>query len=336
MTTKTGILLINLGTPDNCDVPSVRRYLNEFLNDPYVIDLPYLVRQILLKLVILPTRPKQSAHAYQKIWTKEGSPLLIHSQALENQLRTQLDCSFKIALGMRYGSPTIKGAMEQLKDVEQLIVLPLYPQYSTAATESSLQAVRKVHQSWQPSERPELKMIDYFYDAEEFITAQAKLIDNHLDKNSDFLLFSYHGLPERQLIKQGCQPICRDTCPPSNPNNPRCYRMQSFHTTSLISQKLGLKPEQYTTSFQSRLGKTPWIVPYTDHTLTDLRKKGVENLAVVCPSFVADCLETLEEIGIQAKEQWIEAGGKQFKLIPCLNAEQFWVDGLSKFILNQL
>jgi len=336
-TQKTGILLINLGTPDDPSVKSVRRYLREFLLDPRVIDLPKWIRWTLVNLVILPFRPKQSAKAYQEIWQEAGSPLRIHSQALTHKLQQRLGDDYSVALGMRYGNPSIKSALAQLHDdhVSKIVVLPLFPQYSSAATGSAIEAVFA-----QLKNQHNLKHLDIrnaFYQNPGFIHNVAELISKQIqDKPVDHLLFSYHGLPERHIHKSGCKKgtHCNyeKNCPLPNLHNQHCYRAQCFATTSLIADELNLTPGFYSTAFQSRLGRTPWIGPYTDHTLEHLANNGIKNLAVTCPSFVADCLETLEEIGIRAKEQWQSLGGEQFYLIPCLNSEDNWVNTIAKLV----
>lgn len=331
--TKTGLLLINLGTPDNCDTKSVRRYLREFLNDPYVIDLPWFIRQILLNLVILPTRPKQSAHAYQSIWTKQGSPLLIHSQNLADKVQQQIGDNIQVTLGMRYGKPSIESALSQLKECDKIIVLPLFPQFSQAATTSALVKTREVAQKHGIAQK--LVEIQDFYQQEDFISAQAEIIKPYLNNQDDFILFSYHGLPERHLNKLGCQTICQGVCRVHDNTPTNCYRRQSFQTSRLLAKELQLDKSQYITAFQSRLGKTPWIQPYTDKVIEQLAQKGIKNLIIACPSFVADCLETLEEIGIQAKAQWHALGGQDFKLVPCLNDDDNWVKAVIKIALAE-
>ncbi len=334
MKKKHGILLINLGTPTSCDRASVRTYLKEFLNDPRVIDLPWLIRKWLLTFVILPFRPKQSAKAYEKIWTKEGSPLLINSNALTTALSKRFSQETPVVLGMRYGTPSIASALEILSDIDNLMVLPLYPQYSSAATGSSIEKVYLELKSKRT--QPNLIMLRDFFSYPSFLDAQAQLIKDKQENINSHLLFSYHGLPEQHLIKGGCQSICTPTCPIENDNPNSCYRKQCYQTTHEVAKRLKLTPEQYSTSFQSRLGKTPWIRPYTDHTLTQLREQGIKNIRIVCPSFVADCLETIEEIGMQAREQWFALGGEQFQLIPCLNSEPLWLDALESLIRDNL
>ncbi len=323
---KNGFLLINLGTPEKPDTHAVRRYLIEFLSDKRVIDLPAPLRYALVYGLIAPFRPKQSAQAYQAIWTEQGSPLLFHSQNLLAKLKQRFDPQYyQVALGMRYGKPSIQKALDELKDCEKITILPLYPQYSSAATGSSIEKCFDVLSS--QSILPSLSIIRDFYQHPAFIKAQAELIRPYLAE-ADHVLFSYHGLPERHLTKTGCQPICSNACKPASTAKKTCYRAQCYETTDLLAQTLDLKPHQYSLAFQSRLGKTPWIKPYLDEILPKLVQKDIKRLVVACPSFVADCLETLEEIGIRAKEQWIEAGGSDLKLVPCLNDNDNWVKGV--------
>lgn len=324
---KKGLLLVNLGTPETPNSNSVRRYLAEFLSDPRVIDLPVLLRYALLYGVILPFRTKNTAKAYQAMWTKEGSPLLIHSQNLQRKLQESLGSQWKVSLAMRYGSPSIEDGLSLLKDCEHLTILPLYPQYSSAATGSSLEKILRLLAV--KAVIPSITLIRDFYQDPGFIAAQAALIKPQL-ANHDYLLFSYHGLPERHLKQSGCLEICATPCAAMNEANQACYRAQCFETSRALGQKLGLSEEQYGTSFQSRLGKTPWIKPYTDELLAVLIQKGIKRLAVVCPSFIADCLETLEEIGIRARNQWLSLGGEQLTLVSCVNDSELWIEGLVK------
>ncbi|KTD33671.1 ferrochelatase [Legionella nautarum] len=326
---KNGLLLINLGTPSSPKKSAVRKFLREFLTDKRVIDLPALIRYPLVYGTILPFRPKQTAKAYQAIWTNEGSPLFIHSRNLADKLQTRLGPEWKIALGMRYGEPSIAQGLQQLEDCEQLTVVPLYPQYSSAATGSSLDKLMQLVERRNP--QPKLTIIRDFYQHPGFIDAQAALIQPLLSEH-DYLLFSFHGIPERHLIRIGCSQICAPTCGPSDQINPICYKGQCHNTTRELAKKLDLSEGKYGMAFQSRLGKTPWIKPYTDEILPELIKKGVKRLAIAFPSFVADCLETLEEVGIRAKEQWIALGGERLTLIPCVNDSDFWVNGLIRII----
>lgn len=324
---KQGLLLINLGTPDSPDVAAVRRYLHEFLTDRRVIDLPAPLRYLLVYGLILPFRPRSSARAYQEIWTEEGSPLMIHSQRLLAKLQDRLANTHHVALGMRYGKPSITTALQQLSACDQLTILPLYPQYSSSATGSSIEHVLTLLAT--QTTLPSLRVIRDFYQHPGFISAQAALIKPYL-ADHDYLLFSYHGIPERHLERGGCKPVCAGICPPIRDNNSSCYRAQCQQTSMALARDLNLTEGSYSSSFQSRLGKTPWIKPYTDFELPELVRKGVRRVAIACPSFVADCLETLEEIGIRAKTQWRELGGEELTLIPCVNDDDRWVEALAE------
>lgn len=325
---KHGLLLLNLGTPATSQLRDVKAYLREFLSDPRVIDLPSPLRQILVQSLIVPFRAKKSAKAYQLIWTQEGSPLLIHSQNLVKRLKEHHQTNYHIVLGMRYGQPSLSLALKELAQCESITILPLYPQYSSAATGSSLEATLKL--ITQQEILPSLRLIREFYQHPAYIQAQAERIRNYR-KPDEYLLFSYHGIPERQIIKGGCHTPCKDLCP-LEPNNHSCYKAQCHATTALLAQELGLEPQHYSSSFQSRLGKLLWIKPYTNEILEELAAKGIKKLAIVCPSFVADCLETLEEIGIKAKEQWFKLGGEQFNLIPAMNDSPEWAEAIMKIV----
>ncbi len=329
---KTGILLINLGTPDDTSIKSIRRYLREFLLDPRVLDLPTLLRYLLVYGIILPFRPARTAKAYKKIWQPDGSPLRLHTEALETALAKQLGDDYCVVAAMRYGNPSIASALAKLSGCKKIIVLPLFPQYSSAATGSAIEHFfEQIKANWN---LPEIQIIHEFYQAPVFINAYAETIKSHMPDTETYLLFSYHSLPERHLDKSHCQASCNrmSACPSMSSNNAFCYRAQCYRTSELIAQQLDLSAERYSTSFQSRLGRIPWIQPYTDKQLTALRKQGIKNIAVVCPAFVADCLETLEEIGIQAQEQWHELGGEKFTLLPCLNTDESWVNGLAHML----
>ncbi|CDZ77500.1 Ferrochelatase [Legionella massiliensis] len=329
---KKGLLLINLGTPDAPYPPAIRRYLAEFLRDKRVIDLPALLRYPLVYGAILPFRPKQTAKAYQEIWTDQGSPLEIHSFNLQRKLQEGLGEQWLVSLGMRYGKPSLQKGLDQLKHCEQLTILPLYPQYSSAATGSALEKILSLIAS--KTTIPSLNLIRDFYQDPGFIRSQATLIKPELDKN-DYLLFSYHGVPERHLKKSGCSKVCTVACAPISEANQACYRAQCYSTTLALAQELQLSETKYSMSFQSRLGKTPWIKPYTDEVLAELIDKGIRRLAIACPSFVADCLETLEEIGIRAKQQWLALGGESLSLIPCVNDTDLWVEALCRLVTGK-
>lgn len=327
---KKGLLLINLGTPDAPDIASVRRYLREFLADKRVITLPAPLRYALLYGLILPFRTRKTAHAYQSIWTSKGSPLLLNSLSLLKKLKKYLGDEMIVAMGMRYGNPSIQMALESLKQCTDITVLPLYPQFSEATTGSSIE---KTLRYLSPKHRSTLRIIDDFYNHPGYINALTTIIKPYL-ANHDYILFSYHGLPEHHLPKNQCPSTrCDPQCPSSlDLKSTRCYRAQCFQTTQSIANQLDLSHQQYGTSFQSRLGRTAWIKPYTDEMLPILAKQGIKRLAVVCPSFVADCLETLEEIAIREKQHWLELGGSQFTLVPCLNDNDQWVEGIQKII----
>lgn len=330
MPTKTGLLLINLGSPKSPSKRDVRYYLDEFLSDPRVIDLPPLLRFILLHGVILRFRPKKSAKAYQLIWTKQGSPLITHSQHLTDKLQLSLGDAYHVEIAMRYGSPSISSKLKKLADCEKLIVLPLYPQYASSSTGTAIEAVlNEIKGQWN---LPSLRVITDFYQDKGYIDAVSASLSPYLAKTpTAHVLFSYHGLPERHINKSGCQTICPSACHDMT-KNAWCYRAQCFKTTKLIAQTLGLKQDNHTTAFQSRLGKTPWIKPYTEEVLQELRNQDIKDLVIICPSFTVDCLETLEEIGISAKNRWLSLGGRSFNLVPCLNTNDDWVEALSRLV----
>lgn len=334
---KKGVLLINLGTPDSADPKSIYVYLTQFLNDPRVIDLPALIRMILVNALVIPLRYKQSAHAYVKIWTEQGSPLLLHSQALMQSVAQGLGDDFQVELGMRYGNPSIESALARLSACPEIAVIPLFPQYSSAATGSAIEEVlRLIKGQWNI---PALHLKKDFFDNADFIAAYADVIQQQFAKKQpEVIIFSYHGLPERHIVKSNCKAACSriEACPAITESNQYCYRAQCYETSRLLAQALKLAPEQYRVSFQSRLGRTPWIKPYTDEVLPGLIQQNIKNIAVVCPSFVADCLETLEEINIRARRQWQALGGAEFVFIPCINHHEIWVKGLIKMTYELL
>jgi protoporphyrin/coproporphyrin ferrochelatase len=327
-----GLLLINLGTPDEPTTPAVRRYLREFLSDPRVIDINAVGRALLLNLIILPTRPAKSAVAYRSIWDPQrGSPLLYHSQDLEAAVRAKLGDGWHVELAMRYGNPTIAGALAKLAaaKVDRIVVLPLFPQYATSSTGTAIARVMELATAqWTV---PALDFVPAFFDDVGFLGAFEAVAKPALAAaRPDHVVFSFHGLPVRQITKTdmtGKHCFATETCCDTLAN-PNCYRAQSFATARDLAKRLGLAKEQYTISFQSRLGRTPWIQPYTDVVIDELAKAGKKRLAVLCPAFVADCLETVEEIGIRAKEQFTHAGGEELVLVPSLNATPPWVDAV--------
>ena len=338
----TGVLLLNLGTPDSPEVPDVRRYLREFLSDPRVIDINPVGRWLLLNLVILRFRPAQSARAYKLIWgSSDGSPLLAHSRRLADGVRQALGNDHVVELAMRYGNPSIPDALARLDAAQprKIVVVPLFPQYSSAATGSAIDRVYEVAgKAWNV---PPIETVGAFYDDHGFIDAFAEVARRHLAPfRADHVLFSYHGLPERHVKKSDAtggrhclaQPTCCDAIVPANRY---CYRAQCYATTRALAARLGLPPERHGVSFQSRLGRTPWIRPYTDHVLPELARAGKKRLAVMCPAFVADCLETVEEIGIRARDQWRSLGGEELLLVPSLNAEPAWIRVVAQMVRDR-
>jgi len=334
---RTGVLLVNLGTPASASPSDVRRYLREFLSDPLVIDIPALPRWLLLHCVILPFRPRKSAAAYAKIWSDAGSPLLIHGEALRDGVAKALGDEYVVALAMRYGAPSVRSAVEQVAafDVSRWVVLPLFPQYSGAATKS---AVDKVAAELDRIDNAApVTVLPAFFDQPSFTAAFAAVARPRLAKfRPDHVLFSYHGLPERQVKAAdpgGAHCLAGDDCCDTvSEVNRDCYRAQCFATTRALAAALGFDAATHSMAFQSRLGRTPWIQPYTDHVLPELADRGVRRLAVMCPAFVADCLETLEEIAIRGREQWLELGGEELELIPSLNSEPAWIAAVADLL----
>jgi ferrochelatase len=332
-----GLLLINLGTPAAPTTEAVRSYLKEFLSDPLVVDLPAFGRWLLLNLVILPFRPAKSAAAYRQVWTERGSPLRNHCEDLREALQTHLEGRWQVELAMRYSGPSIQAGLESLLKggVSSLVVLPLYPHYASSSTGSSLaELARAVEAVDQPVP---LEIIDEFYADPEFIEAVgAVLAPYYASRAPDHLLVSCHGLPVRQVkaLATADSPCCREEncCESVREDNRRCYRAQCLETARLLARGLDLSPDQWSLSFQSRLGARAWLSPSTPERLDALAEAGVKRLAVVCPSFTADCLETLEEIEIRARAQFLEAGGEELWLVPCVNSSPRWVSGIGRMI----
>ena len=333
-----GVLLINLGSPDSTKTKDVRRYLGEFLMDERVIDVPYLLQALLVKGIILNTRPRKSAKAYKKIWWEEGSPLIVLSQRLQEKV--QKKTSFPVALAMRYGNPSIKAGLQELYDkgVTDVLMVPLYPQFAMATTETILVLAHELQEKYFPE--MVLTHIPAFYNKGEYIKVLGDSIKAYLSgKDWKKIMFSYHGVPERHIrksdiTKSHCNPSDQHfkCCQSSSPAHEFCYKHQCYETTRQVVDYLGLKEDQYVTTFQSRLGRDPWLQPYTDKTIEKFAEEGIDQLAVVTPAFVSDCLETLEEIGMEGKEEFIEAGGTDFYAVPCINDNDDWVDVLVNWI----
>ncbi len=334
---KIGYLLINLGTPESPHPEDVRTYLDEFLMDPDVIDIPYPIRWILVKLLILKDRPHQSSAQYKTIWTQEGSPLYFYTKALTEQVKHRLRNQAAVEMAMRYGSPSIAKGVEALlrQHVSKIVVCPLYPQYSLAATKSSVVAVKNVIKKLR-REVP-VEWVKAFYREESYLEAVAKVSEKHLkDENYDMAVFSFHGLPERQVKKtdkSGNYCLQSKNCSLNIVEaNVDCYRAQCFYTAKKVAEKLNIPETKYRVAFQSRLGRTPWIKPYSDELYQQLPKEGVKRVVVLCPSFVADCLETLEEVSVRGEEEFKKHGGEKLTLIPSLNAESEWIEAVVELL----
>lgn len=336
MPPRRAVFLVNLGSPDSTSIPDVRNYLDEFLMDERVIDVPWLLRRIILSCFILPFRPKKSAHAYENIWTPEGSPLVVTSKKLQKLLADRIP--HKVGLGMRYGNPSIRRGLEELLEdsaLEEIFMIPLYPHYAMSSFETVVVKAREEMKALRS--KVKLRIIDPFYDDPLYLDALEASIRPHLEQPWDHFLFSYHGIPKRHLLKGDpskahCMRV-DDCCNADSVVHKVCYRAQSIHTTRSMVQRLGLPAGKYSTSFQSRLGSEEWCVPYTDKTLTQLAQNGVKRLVVACPAFVSDCLETIEEIGMEGRDNFLSHGGEDFRLVPCLNEHPKWVDALAKWSL---
>ena len=332
---RTGVLLINLGTPDAPTPEAVGRYLREFLMDGFVIDTPAAVRWFLVNVLIVPRRKYQSAKAYQKIQLPEGSPLLVYTRALARKVAGELGDAYLVEFAMRYGNPSIRSALAKLKDqeVDRILVLPLYPQYAESSSETAMVEAKLSAKELGYDDR--LTFLPPFYDRPEFINAFALRIGQALaEQEAEHVVFSFHGLPERHVTKlhhQHCLQAA-NCCEQIGKANLNCYRAQSFATARAIAHRLGLNNEDYTVSFQSRLGRAKWIAPPTEEVLRDLAHRGKQRIVVTCPSFVADCLETVEEIAIRGRETFIAGGGADLQLVPSLNAEPAWVAAVAAMI----
>lgn len=324
-----GLLLLQLGTPSEPTIPAVRAYLRAFLSDPKVIDLPAPFRWMLLEGFILPKRTAISTHLYQKIWTDEGSPLRVQGEKLRQACQVDLGADWLVTLGMRYNEPSIQKAAETLISAHcsEVILLPLFPQYAAASTQTALDEAHRHLRSYFAAN--DLRIIRDYYDHPAYIEAQAAQFKGI---QAEHVIISFHGIPVRAL-KKVCQKPCdqTDVCPiKTGPTD--CYRAQCYETARAIAAQLGWKEDFYTVAFQSRLGRAPWIQPYMDRVLPELAQRSIKRMAIMAPSFVADCLETLEEINIRARATWAQLGGTAFFCVPALNAEHQWVRGIEKLI----
>lgn len=335
-TVKRGVVLMNLGSPDSTSVGDVRRYLNEFLMDKRVIDIPYLSRLLLVRGIIVPFRAPKSAVAYRSIWTPEGSPLIVITRQLAQALEKQ--AGLPVEMAMRYGNPSVKTAFDSLvkrvEGLEEVIAIPMYPHYAMSSYETAVEDARETHRKQQYGFS--LRFIEPFYNDPAYLEALAESIRPSLDQEYDHVLFSYHGVPERHLVRTdptGCHCLKNeDCCNTDSIAHKTCYRHQCYVTTKRVVDILGIQENKYSVSFQSRLGRDPWLKPYTDHRLRDMPAEGIKKLLVLCPAFVSDCLETLEEIAEQGRETFLHAGGESYQMIPCLNVHPKWVEALEGWV----
>ena len=324
-----GILLINLGSPKDLELESIKEYLKQFLSDDLVIDYPKLLQQILVNWIIIPSRYKNTREAYSEIWTKKGSPLINDTRILGEKVSLKSDTPVEVS--MRYQFPSIKEGLVNLKNkgCSEIFVVPLYPHYAMSTVLTTENEVKRIENELELDLK--LNFIGAFYNEQEYISSLSKVIRNNRNKESDFLLFSYHGIPNRHLVKTDptkshCLQV-KNCCDVESKAKPFCYKAQVIETSKLCAERLELKENEWGISFQSRIGPG-WIQPFTDKELVRLAEEGVRNLDVVCPAFVTDNLETLEEMNIRGRETFLEAGGKSFNYIPCLNDDESWVDFL--------
>lgn len=336
---KTGVLLVNLGTPDSPAVPDVRKYLREFLMDKRVIDISFIARWALVNLIIAPFRAPKSAKTYRELWEDRGSPLMFHGVDLKAKMKKTLGDDYIVAFGMRYQNPTILSALDELLDqnVKKIIVLPLFPQYASATTGSVFEQVMDDIKG--RLVLPELDFISRYPDDELMIKTFADMGRKYMKSmDYDHVVFSYHGLPERQIKKSSVDGYCQlstKCCATYHAKNQFCYRAQCFLTSRKLAEELALSDGQYSVFFQSRLGRDPWIQPYAEDEIKRLAKEGKKKILIFCPSFTADCLETSIEVGEEFKELFIEEGGETWQLVESLNSQDLWVESLKRMVLKR-
>lgn len=333
MTMKTAVLLINLGTPDSPTTRDVRSYLKQFLNDPRVVDLPWLIRKVLVNLIIVPFRAPKSAKIYQKLWTDQGSPIMLHGEHVKALLQEKLGEEFMVELAMRYKQPSIPDVLEKIRQSRpgRIVVVPLFPQYASASTGSALQEVMEVVKDWWVI--PDINFISQYWDQPAFMAALVERAREYDWREYDHVLFSYHGLPERQVDKVYDDGVCRDRdCEHEvNEENYYCYKAACFGTTRLLAEALGIPADRYTVCFQSRLDKR-WLEPFADQVVVDQAAKGAKKLLVFSPSFVADCLETTIEIEDEYRELFLQHGGEKLQLVESLNDHPAWISALEQLV----
>jgi ferrochelatase len=336
MAVKKGVVLMNLGSPDSTEVADVKKYLDQFLMDGRVIDKPWLSRALLVKGIIVPFRAPKSAEAYKTIWTNEGSPLVVLTRQLQEALQRKIEEPVEIA--MRYGNPSPETAFENLvrrePELKEVIALPLYPHYAMSSYETAVEYAKEIHKK-----KKYLFTLDFikpFYNNPDYLHALAENMRPFLNQPYDHILFSYHGVPSRHIKKSdvtGCHCLqVEDCCNVPSPAHEYCYRHQVITTTKAVTKRLQILAEKYSISFQSRLGKG-WLEPFTDIRLEQMPGEGIKKLLVVCPAFVSDCLETLEEIAIRGKEIFMKAGGETYEMIPCLNTHPLWVESIASWVM---
>lgn len=336
MDKKTGVLLINLGTPDSPSVSDVRSYLSQFLNDPRVIDIPWLSRKMLVNLIIVPFRAPKSAGVYKKLWTEKGSPLLYYSEEAQKLLQQALGPQYPVHLAMRYKNPSIPSVLEEMRrrNYDDIVVVPMFPQYASASTGSALDEVMRIVRRWWVI--PEIRFVSQYFDHPTFINAFVARGRQYDLDDYDHIIFSYHGLPERQVDKVHEKGSCSDYDCESKltPENKYCYKATCFATTRLIAEKLNIPKERYTVSFQSRLNNK-WLKPFSDQVVAECGKKGMKKLLVFSPAFTADCLETVIEIGEEYQEIFTHNGGEKVQLVESLNDHPLWIQCLKELVLQQ-
>ena len=338
---KKGVLLVNLGTPDSPSVKDVRKYLREFLMDKYVIDLPYLTRWFLVNIIIAVFRAPKSAIIYKQLWTKEGSPLLIYGLKVQKLLQKKMGEDIHISFAMRYQNPAINLAIQELKakGIDELVVIPLYPQWASSSTKSSIEKVKEELKKNNYS--PKVRFVENFVKNEKFIAAIAENGNKHWTSGKyDKILFSYHGIPERHILKDcvnnynndQCK-LDKNCCSVYSKKNRLCYRAQCYETSRLVAKAMNLKESDYEVAFQSRLetrARDPWLKPYSDVVTEDFPKNGIKNVLAFSPSFIADCLETTIEVGDEFKEIFYENGGQNWQLVESLNDSPLWIEALEE------
>ena len=338
MNPKIGVLLINLGTPDSPSVSDVRKYLYEFLNDPRVIDIPWLLRILLVNLIIVPFRSPKSAKIYKQLWRENGSPIIIYGNSVKDKLQKELNSDFEVEIAMRYQNPGIEEVLERMKKkaYQKIIIIPLFPQYASASTGSAVEKAMKIISKWWVI--PEIKIISQFYDNEGFINTIIERTKNYNLNEYDHILFSYHGLPLRQVDKvyDDGKPCAEHNCENEITNaNKFCYKAACYATTRLLAAKLQLPKDAYTVCFQSRLDKK-WLEPFTDKIIIEKAEKGAKKILVFSPAFVADCLETIVEIGIEYQKLFVDHGGEKIQLVESLNDHPLWIETLKQMVIEQI